>query len=84
MTGIAREVGVTPRYVQMVFASMGTTPLAYIRRQRLQLGAQHLLREGSNCSITDLSFGLGFNDPSHFSRSFKSQYGVGPREYRTR
>ena len=80
--GVARALGVSPRYVQMVFAAMATTPLAYIRRKRLQLAAQHLRRHGLDCSITDLSFSLGFNDLSHFSRAFKTRYGVGPREYR--
>jgi AraC-like DNA-binding protein len=80
--GVARALGVSPRYVQMVFAAMATTPLAYIRRKRLQLAAQHLRRHGPDGSITDLSFSLGFNDLSHFSRAFKARYGVGPREYR--
>jgi len=79
---VAKALGVSPRYVQMVFAAMATTPLAYIRRKRLQLAAQHLRRHGPDCSITDLSFSLGFNDLSHFSRAFKTRYGVGPREYR--
>ncbi len=81
---VARGVGVTPRYVQMVFASMGMTPMAYIRDKRLQLAAQRLRRGGADCCITDLAFDLGFNDLSHFSRTFKSRYGVGPRDYRTR
>lgn len=80
--GVARALGVSPRYVQMVFADQATTPLAYIRRKRLQLAAQHLRRHGPGCSITELSFSLGFNDLSHFSRAFKARYGVGPRGYR--
>lgn len=80
--GVARALGVSPRYVQMAFADMGTTPLAYIRRKRLQLAAQQLRRHGAGCSITELSFSLGFNDLSHFSRAFKARYGVGPRDYR--
>jgi len=78
---VAEALGVSPRYVQMVFAGMATTPLAYIRRKRLERAAK-ALREGA-CNITDLSFGLGFNDLSHFSRAFKAFYGVGPREFRT-
>jgi AraC-like DNA-binding protein len=80
--GVARALGVSPRYVQMAFADLATTPLAYIRRKRLQLAAQQLRRHGPGCSITELSFSLGFNDLSHFSRAFKARYGVGPRDYR--
>jgi len=80
--GVARAMGVSPRYVQMAFAELATTPLAYIRRKRLQLAAMQLRRAGSACNITELSFSLGFNDLSHFSRAFKARYGVGPRDYR--
>ena len=80
--GVARAMGLSPRYVQMAFADIATTPLAYIRRKRLQLAAQQLRRHGPGCNITDLGFSLGFNDLSHFSRAFKARYGVGPRDYR--
>jgi AraC-like DNA-binding protein len=79
---VAEALGVSPRYVQMVFAGMATTPLAYIRRKRLERAAKALRDAGGACNITDLSFGLGFNDLSHFSRAFKAFYGVGPREFR--
>ena len=82
VTGVARALGLSPRYVQMAFAEIATTPLAYIRRKRLQLAAQQLRRHGAGCNITELGFSLGFNDLSHFSRSFKARYGVGPRDYR--
>lgn len=82
VTGVARALGLSPRYVQMAFADIATTPLAYIRRKRLQLAAQQLRRHGAGCNITELGFSLGFNDLSHFSRAFKARYGVGPREYR--
>lgn len=82
VSGVARALGVSPRYVQMAFAELATTPLAYIRRKRLQLAALQLRRTGRACNITELSFSLGFNDLSHFSRVFKARYGVGPRDYR--
>ena len=33
-------------------------------------------------SISDVAFRWGFNDAGHFSRAFKDQFGVTPREYR--
>lgn len=80
---VADTLGVSPRYVQMVFAGIATTPLAYIRGKRLERAARALREDGVGCNITELSFSLGFNDLSHFSRAFKAQYGVGPRQFRT-
>ena len=32
--------------------------------------------------VTDIAYAVGFKDASHFTRAFKSRYGVSPREYR--
>jgi AraC-like DNA-binding protein len=33
-------------------------------------------------SVTDIAFGWGFNDSSHFNRLFKAAYGVTPKAWR--
>lgn len=33
-------------------------------------------------AVSDIAFSWGFNEAAHFSRSFKEQYGVSPREWR--
>lgn len=33
-------------------------------------------------SVTDIAFGWGFNDSSHFTRLFKAAYGVTPKAWR--
>jgi len=76
---IAHRLGVTPRYVQMVFASMATTASAYILGQRLELAAQ-LLKSGRSV-ITDVAFRTGFADLSYFYRSFRKRYGISPKRY---
>jgi len=35
-------------------------------------------------NITEIAFFWGFSDSSHFSRSFKQQFGVSPRTFRLR
>ena len=35
-------------------------------------------------SISDVAFSWGFNDAAHFSRSFRDQQGISPREWRDR
>ncbi|WP_404713799.1 helix-turn-helix domain-containing protein [Sphingomonas sp. MMS24-J13] len=79
---IAKALGVSVRYVQMMFAQMATTPSAYIQNQRLDLAGARLLREGARCSITGVAFDVGFNDLSSFCRAFRRRFNVSPREYR--
>ncbi|MFD5228692.1 helix-turn-helix domain-containing protein [Streptomyces qaidamensis] len=47
------------------------------RAARLLTGPRHARR-----TITDIAFGLGFKDASHFTRAFKNHYRTGPRDYR--
>lgn len=42
--------------------------------------AEQLLKE-SGLTITEISYQVGFKDPSHFSKLFKKQFGVSPREF---
>jgi AraC-like DNA-binding protein len=79
---IARRLGVTARYVQMVFASLGTTMSAYIVERRVNLAAK-LLAEGCE-HVADVAFRVGFSDLSHFYRSFRRRYGASPRRYAAR
>jgi len=79
---IARIMGVSPRYVQMLFAEMATTPSAFIQEQRLDLAAGRLERDGPKVAITDVAFDVGFNDLSSFCRAFRRRFDVSPRDYR--
>lgn len=79
---IAAAFGVTPRYVQMVFAAMSTTASAYILERRLERAADRLRRGAVDQRISDVAFDLGFQDLSHFSRSFRARFGVSAKHYR--
>jgi len=79
---IAEGMGVSPRYVQMLFAEMATTPTAFIRRQRLELAARRLERDGPNIAITNVAYDVGFNDLSSFCRAFRGRFNVSARDYR--
>ena len=78
---IAQAIGVSPRYVQMLFAAEGTTPSAFIQDRRLRLAAERLRRPDAPC-ITEVAMAVGFNDLTHFGRAFRKRYGVTPRDYR--
>jgi AraC-like DNA-binding protein len=79
---IADELGISTRYVQMVFARLGTTPSAYIQARRLDHAATEIRRLGRHCSITDVAYDSGFNDLSSFCRAFRRKFGVAARDYR--
>lgn len=79
---IATRVGVSARYVQLLFAEMATTPSAYIQRRRLERAASRLDKEGSDVTITEIAFDVGFNDLSSFCRSFRRRFGMSPSDYR--
>lgn len=80
---LARQVAVSPRYVQMIFAEAGTTPHAFIRERRLVRAARRLDTEGRGASITDVAYDVGFADLSTFCRSFRRRFAVSPSAYRS-
>lgn len=55
------------------------SPNEYLRLERLKMAAQ-LLREGEN-RINEISYMVGFNSPSYFSKCFQKQFGVLPKEF---
>jgi AraC-like DNA-binding protein len=81
---ISEALGVSARYLQMVFAEVGTTPSRFLLARRLEAAAATLRRVETACSITEVALGSGFNDLSYFSRSFRRRFGVSPLAYRER
>lgn len=80
---IARELQITPRYLQMALASEGTTPSEYLKRYRLEASARRLRSsERGALSITEVALECGFNSSAYFSTEFKKAYGMTPRQYR--
>ena len=79
---LARRMGVSARYVQMLFAELGTTPRAFIQNRRLELAARRLEREGGDVTVTDVAYDVGFNDLSSFCRAFRRRFETSPRNYR--
>ncbi|MCY1670870.1 helix-turn-helix domain-containing protein [Novosphingobium sp. SL115] len=78
---IADACSISVRTVQNVFATMGTTPTAWILDQRLRRAADRLVAR-PDASITEIAFALGFNDSAYFTRCFRQQFGVAPRDWR--
>jgi AraC-like DNA-binding protein len=80
---IASALRVSPRYLNDVFEEEGTTVVRHIWSRRLER-CHAALKDPAQAhrSISEIAFGQGFNDMSHFGRAFKSRYGVAPREFR--
>lgn len=57
---------------------MGRSLGAYLRLQRMQLAAQHLMKGRSSQEVTRM---VGMDDPHHFSRMFKAVMGSSPRQW---
>lgn len=54
----------------------GTSPYQYLLRRKMNLAAEHLIETGA--AVKDVAARVGFADPYHFSRVFKSVHGVPP------
>lgn len=81
--GIACGVGLSARYIRELFLEEGTSPMRHVWRRRLENCRRDLLdarRAGRH--VSEIAFRWGFNDASHFSRTFKRHFGCSPREYR--
>ena len=78
---IARAAYVTPRAVQLAFRRQaGTTPMAYLRRVRLDCAHQDLREAADGLTVTDVAYRWGFSSPSRFVQYYVDAYGVKPSD----
>lgn len=80
---IAAAHGVSLRYLYDLFADEGITIAKYIMASRLERCRLDLedTRLAAR-SVAEIAFAWGFNDAAHFSRAFRSRFGMTPRECR--
>lgn len=81
MGDIAHSAGVSERECLRCFRQViGVPPVHYLRQLRVQRAA-HLLRHSKE-TVTAIALACGFDDPAYFTRVFREQMGLTPREYR--
>jgi AraC-like DNA-binding protein len=79
---VARDAGLSrPHFFKLFRESTGLTPALYANTMRVERALDRLM--GSQASITDIGFELGFSSQSHFSHFFAAHVGVAPTQYRT-
>lgn len=80
---VAAAAGMSMRYANRLLVQEGTSLERLIQQRRLEK-CRDALRDPARhrTSISEIAFSWGFSDAAHFARSFKTAYGVSPREYR--
>lgn len=76
VSALARSIGMSAFHFTRVFTQLvGRPPHRYLTERRLA-AARAMLKDGR--SVTETCFACGFNELSHFSRSFGRRFGVSP------
>lgn len=63
-----------------VKATTGQTVIAFITSIRMK-EAQRIIQSNPNILISEVAIQVGFNTPKYFSKCFKKEFGVFPKEY---
>lgn len=79
LNSISENLGFSSSYLTKVFNKVeNTSPLKYIRNYRMSIAKQLLMDK--NLTIAQVAENVGYNDPFHFSKSFKQTFGISPSE----
>jgi AraC family transcriptional activator of tynA and feaB len=80
---VAAATGVSVRYANAVLAEEDTSIARLIRERRLARCRKALKDpQQAHRSVSDIAYGWGFSDMTHFGRSFHKTYGMLPSRYR--
>src|SRR5512134_718823 len=69
-----------PHFHRVFTAQVGESAVSYIRRLRLERAGRKL-RMGA-VDITEVALAAGYETHAAFSKAFKQQFGLSPREFR--
>jgi len=78
----AKQLHMSARTLQRKLAEANTTYLQLVDDTRKDLALRYI--EDPRRSVTDITFSLGFSQPSAFTRAFKRWTGQSPSDYRTK
>ena len=79
---VADYAGISASYLSYSFKQKtGISFKDYVHNYKMQQSVKKLLN--SQLTITQIAFGLGYNDTVNFSRVFKKDFGITPSVYRS-
>jgi AraC-like DNA-binding protein len=82
---IAQAMRLSSRYIHMLMKDVGSTPANLIWSRRLERCGEALSDpDHASVPISQIAYAWGYKDAAHFTRSFKSRYGISPSEFRAR
>ncbi len=78
--GLADRLNLDRSYFSTLFKeTTGVSPMQYLIRLRMEKAVELMIQYGEAISTAGAS--VGYPDLYHFSKAFKTYYGVSPREY---
>lgn len=83
IASLAKEAGVSRSVLAERFRHyLNESPMAYLTRWRLQLGAQML--DSTNYSVSQIASEVGYESEAAFNRAFKREFAIPPARFRSR
>jgi AraC family transcriptional activator of pyochelin receptor len=81
LNGIAREAGINEFMLKKGFKELfGMTVFGYLNELKMNYARQMLLE--SACTVYEVAYTMGYNEPYNFSKAFRKHFGYLPGELR--
>jgi signal transduction histidine kinase/ligand-binding sensor domain-containing protein/DNA-binding response OmpR family regulator len=78
---LSKEIGMSRSHLHRKLKSLtGQVPNEFIRIVRLKMAAR--LLKTTDINIAELTYKIGFNNPSYFSTCFSKYFGISPTQYK--
>lgn len=83
IASIAAAMKISPDHLSRIFRAESVSPSRLIWLRRLEGTGRDLLDPRLRTrAVSEIAYSWGYSDAAHFSRSFKEQYGMSPRDWR--
>jgi len=80
---LSKDAGLSPRHFKRRFKkATGENPLTYLQLLRIETAKREL--ETTQKPVTEITWGVGYEDINSFRKLFRKHTGMSPKEYRNR